>query len=136
MERGVPRFSAHLFSAIKKQTLISKRLRSRSKKIPNSELKYDLSVNGAGKTCGVALVGVDVHCGSVFGADAADHVAEGELSAGAHADLNGNDLLVNDAVFLGGLGVKVQVTLSGDHAVIVTAAGRLTGLDQILEGEK
>ena len=24
----------------------------------------------------------------------------------------------------------------GDHAVIVTASGRLTGLDQILEGEK
>lgn len=30
----------------------------------------------------------------------------------------------------------LTVLQSGDHAVVVTAAGRLTGLDQVLEGEK
>ena len=74
-------------------------------------LDDDLAVYGAGQTCCVALVGVDVHGGGVLVAYTDNDITEHDRSAGAGADLDRNDLLVLKAVFLGGLGVKVDVTL-------------------------
>lgn len=58
-----------------------------------------------------------MHSGSVFGAYANNNVAENCLSACAFANLNGNDLLVLKAVLLGSLGVKVDMSLSGNNAL-------------------
>ena len=58
-----------------------------------------------------------MHSGSVLVADAHDHVAEDDLSAGAFADLDGDDLLVRKAVVGSGPGVEVDVALRGDDAL-------------------
>ena len=58
-----------------------------------------------------------MHRGSVLGADADDDVAEDGLSAGSRADLDGDDVLVLEAVFLSGLGVEVDVSLRDDDAL-------------------
>ena len=58
-----------------------------------------------------------MHGGGVLVAYADNDITEYDLSAGAGADLDRNDLLVLKAVFLGGLGVKVDVTLCGDDAL-------------------
>ena len=58
-----------------------------------------------------------MHRGSVLGADADDDVAEDGLSAGSRADLDGDDVLILQTVFLSGLGVEVDVSLRDDDAL-------------------
>ena len=66
---------------------------------------------------GVGFVGVDVHCEREFGADSDDDVVKDELSA-VGVDLDGDDLLILKAVFLGVLGGGVDVPLGGDDAAL------------------
>ncbi len=67
-------------------------------------------------------------------------VGEGSKLAGTQLkDLKLKKNVLIGAVIRGGRSIipnGLTALQPGDHAVIVTAAGRLTGLDQILEGEK
>ena len=67
-------------------------------------------------------------------------VSEGSKIAGIQLkDLKLKKNVLIGAVIRGGKNVipnGLTALQPGDHAVIVTAAGRLTGLDQILEGGK
>ena len=79
------------------------------------ELLYDLTV--ASSECGscIGLVGIDVHCESELGGNAANNVAEREGSA-VGGDLNAYDLLVGNAASFCIFGCHVDVALSCDNA--------------------
>ena len=70
----------------------------------------DLAVNLAKCSASVALVGVDVHSGSVGIGYTANNVVEDGGSAAC--DLNLNDLLVGDAHSVSGSGIEMDVSHS------------------------
>ena len=76
-----------------------------------------LAVNGACESGGVALVRINVHRGSVLGADPDYYVAENGLSACAYADPCGYYLLIDKTELLGGFGIEVDVSFCRDNAL-------------------
>ena len=77
----------------------------------------DLAVNETECSCGIALIGVDVHSGSEGGLDTDNNVVEDGLAA-VGVDLNLDDLLVLNAELGSGLGSQVDVALCDDHTVV------------------